>query len=175
MRYGPKTKKGNQKCNMGVSMEKDMFGILKSKHWFHAHKTICSNIAKLSKFYYDHLASYILSNICEVQNSIFFAVQPCMEQISAKYSLPSLSSNKYFVRFFITDIHLVFNILITLCPFPYQIATDSFVILLASLSAINSRPNMSKKWKCMFNILSATIELPENEYESLYFVNFPFS
>ena len=32
MRYGPKTKKGNQKCNMGVSMEKDMFGILKSKH-----------------------------------------------------------------------------------------------------------------------------------------------
>ena len=32
----------------------------------------------------------------------FFSEQPCMERISAKYSLPSLSWNRYFVKFLLS-------------------------------------------------------------------------
>ena len=80
----------------------------------------------------------------------FFPDQPFMEQISYKYLLPSVSSNRYLAKFLLST----FNWSSTYSSHPVlsliKLLLFFFVILLACGPAINSHPNVKKKSKVHF-------------------------
>ena len=85
----------------------------------------------------------------KIQNSIL-TDKPCMEQISSKYILPSVSSNRYMAKFVLDT----FNIFVTSCPFLIKL-----LLVLSCGPAINSHKNIYNKVKVHFQIfLSETNE-----------------